>query len=244
MNWRQQCAVVIPCFNESATIRDIVAAARTFVPTVFVVDDGSTDGTADLASQAGAIVIAQSIRRGKGAALMLGFAAAREERFVYALCMDGDAQHSPADIPGFFDCCERTGASLVIGNRFPSAGAMPWVRRGVNRFMTRILSWVAGAQLLDTQCGFRLLRLSLLSAIQTRTAHFEFESELLIEAIRAGSQVAFVPVRAIYRSEQSKICPMQDTVRWLVWLARCVSNGGARRLRRTRRLVPVQHQLS
>ncbi len=222
MNWRQQCAVVIPCYNESATIRDIVVSVRAFVATVFVINDGSTDDTAQTARNAGAIVLSQSTRRGKGAALRLGMDAARKERFSYALCMDGDAQHAAADIPGFFACCERTGASLVIGNRFQSAGPMPWVRRVVNYAMTWILSWVAGARLLDTQCGFRLLRLSLLSAIQTQTEHFEFESEFLIEVIRSGERFEFIPIQTIYRSEQSKIRPLNDTARWIHWLARCV----------------------
>jgi len=243
MNWREQCAVVIPCFNESLTIHELVSTVRCLVPTVFVIDDGSTDATAVLAKQAGAAVILQSAQRGKGAALMLGFAAARKDGFAYALCMDGDAQHSPADIPAFFERCEASGADLVIGNRFPAARAMPWLRRGVNLFMTRMLSWVAGERLLDTQCGFRLVKLSLLSAIQTRTTHFEFESELLIEVIRCGGRVEFVPIRTIYRSERSKIRPLRDSIRWLRWLARCITHREGKRLRRARLLIPARQQL-
>ena len=218
MNWREQCAVVIPCFNESAHIQQVVGQIRKLLPTILVVDDGSNDGTARRANQAGAHVITHLTRRGKGAALMSGFVAAREKGFTHVLCLDGDGQHAPEDIPAFFDCCERTGSSLVIGNRFANPATMPWLRRVTNICMSQLLSRVAGTQLPDTQCGFRLLRLSLLSAVLARTEHFEFESEFLIEVIRTGSQVEFVPIQTIYGSEQSKINSARDTIRWFSWL--------------------------
>jgi glycosyltransferase involved in cell wall biosynthesis len=240
MTWRDQCAVVIPCFNEEADIAGLVRGARRFVETVFVVDDGSTDSTASFAAEAGAIVIRHSERNGKGAALMRGFLVARERGLAHVLCMDGDGQHAVADIPAFFECCERTNAGLIIGNRFEGKGPMPSVRRVVNLLMSKALSWVAGEELPDTQCGFRLLRLSLLSAVETRSKHFEFESELLIEIIKAGGRVAFVPIETIYRSEQSKISPVKDTVRWFSWLLPSLI---AAPFRRGRSLVPAEQRL-
>ncbi|MDB6037217.1 MAG: hypothetical protein JWM99_1058 [Verrucomicrobiales bacterium] len=240
MTWRDQCAVVIPCFNEEADIAGLVRGARRFVETVVVVDDGSTDSTASFAAEAGAIVIRHSERNGKGAALMRGFLVARERGLAHVLCMDGDGQHAVADIPAFFECCERTNAGLIIGNRFEGKGPMPSVRRVVNLLMSKALSWVAGEELPDTQCGFRLLRLSLLSAVETRSKHFEFESELLIEIIKAGGRVAFVPIETIYRSEQSKISPVKDTVRWFSWLLPSLI---AAPFRRGRSLVPAEQRL-
>jgi glycosyltransferase involved in cell wall biosynthesis len=240
MTWRDQCAVVIPCFNEEANIVGLVREVRRLIRTVFVVDDGSTDRTASLAAEAGAVVISHPQRNGKGASLMRGFLMARERGFSHVLCMDGDGQHSVTDIPAFFDCSEETNAGLIIGNRFEVKGSMPLVRRVVNLLMSRALSWVAGEKLPDTQCGFRLLRLSLLSLIETRSRHFEFESELLIEIIKAGGRVAFVPIETIYRSEQSKISPVKDTVRWFSWLLPSLI---AAPFRRGRSLVPAEHRL-
>src|SRR2546426_210041 len=100
MNWAIECAVIMPCFNEAATIESLVAAVRAHIPTVIVVDDGSTDQTAALAERAGAEVIHLEQNCGKGAALSAGWRRAFERGFKWALTMDGDGQHSPSDIPG------------------------------------------------------------------------------------------------------------------------------------------------
>src|SRR5690348_9139729 len=98
MNWVADCAVIIPCLNEAATIGSLVRAVRQSIPTVIVVDDGSTDSTASLAEEAGAEVIRQTQTSGKGAALNAGWRRALERGFQWALTMDGDGQHSPGDI--------------------------------------------------------------------------------------------------------------------------------------------------
>jgi hypothetical protein len=77
---------------------------------------------------------------------------------------------------------------------------------------------LAGRELPDTQCGFRLVRLASWQALNLQTRHFEIESEMLMEFIRAGQGVGFVPIEVIYKSEQSKIHPVRDTVRWFRWL--------------------------
>src|SRR5262245_28708650 len=112
MDWAAQCAVVIPCLNEAATIESLVCEVRRMLPMVIVVDDGSTDATARLATAAGAEVICHERPRGKGAALAGGWARARERGFTWGLSMDGDAQHAPADIPRFLECAARSGARL------------------------------------------------------------------------------------------------------------------------------------
>jgi hypothetical protein len=130
--------------------------------------------------------------------------------------MDGDGQHSAADIPRFFECAER-GAVLVVGNRMRNPAAMPWLRRVVNRWMSRQLSRTAGRLLPDSQCGFRLMRLDVLTDLDLRASHFEIESEVLLAFLAARHRVEFVPVQVIYKKEQSKIRPWRDTVRWLRW---------------------------
>lgn len=217
MDWPGQCCAVIPCFNEAASIAGLVNAVRRYLPAVVVVDDGSTDQTCAEAQAAGAEVFRLQHNQGKGAALRAGLQYAQAQGFSWALTLDGDGQHSPEDIPAFFRRTETTGADLVIGNRFGKPDAMPWLRRLVNRWMTARLSMLCGRPLADSQCGFRLLRLDKWADLPLRADHFEVESEVLFEFIRAGHRVEFVPVRTLYLARGSKINPVVDTWRWFRW---------------------------
>ncbi len=208
--------VVIPCLNEAATIGPLVKEIRELLPCVFVVDDGSTDSTGKWAALCGAEVLRNDQSRGKGMALNLGLSQACEKGFAWALVMDGDGQHSPADIPRFLAAGEN--APLIIGNRMTNPESMPWLRQTVNRLMSRLISRIAGENLPDTQCGFRLIDLKRWAHLDLQTTHFETESELLLAFIAAGHAVEFVPIRVIYKDERSKIHPWRDTLRWLRWL--------------------------
>jgi len=217
MNWTFNCAAVIPCLNEAAAIGPLVAAVRERLPHVIVVDDGSTDGTATVARRAGAEVLRHATPRGKGAALQTGWRHACGRGFFWALNLDGDGQHAPADIPAFLLRAERSSARLVVGNRMGQAERMPWLRRRVNRWMSARISRVAGRALPDSQCGFRLMHLGAWAALPIAATHFEIESEVLLAFAGAGLRVEFVPVQVLYQSERSKIRPWRDTVRWLRW---------------------------
>jgi glycosyltransferase involved in cell wall biosynthesis len=220
VNWAEQCAVIIPCLNEAGAIGALIEEARKQVRTIIVVDDGSTDQTARLAAKAGAQVVRHEKSQGKGAALNRGWSEARARDFSWALCMDGDGQHSPEDMGAFLMCAERTGARLIIGNRMANPNGMPWVRRQVNRWMSRRLERLAGCALPDSQCGFRLMNLGAWSKLTLQTRHFEMESELLLAFAEAGHRIEFVPIRVIYKNEASKIHPIRDSARWLRWWMR------------------------
>jgi glycosyltransferase involved in cell wall biosynthesis len=217
MTWSEQCAAVIPCLNEAASIGPLVKAVRREVPTVLVVDDGSNDGSAGIASEAGATVLRNAVIQGKGAALQQGWQHARDGGFTWALTLDGDGQHAPEEAPTFFRCVERTGAWLVVGNRMTDATRMPWLRRVTNQWMSRQLSLLAGQSLPDTQCGYRLVNLESMAKLRITSEHFEIESEVLLAFVNAGLRVEFVPIRTIYKNEQSKMHPWRDTIRWLRW---------------------------
>lgn len=225
MNWAVECAAVIPCLNEARVIGPLVREVRARLPTVIVIDDGSTDGTADAAACEGATVIVHDAPRGKGAALRAGWRAARQKGLHWVLMLDGDGQHSPEDIPKFFDCAEKMRAVLIIGNRMSQAERMPWVRRLVNRWMSRRLSRLAGIHLPDSQCGFRLAQLEALLSLPLGASHFETESEQVLAFTAAGLAIAFVPVSVIYQKERSKIHPWRDTVRWFRWLRQWRTSG-------------------
>jgi glycosyltransferase involved in cell wall biosynthesis len=213
------CIVVIPCLNEEKTILPLVKAVREHVGDVIVVDDGSSDGTAQLAVQAGAEVIRHKRPRGKGAALNTGWQRAVEHGFDWALVMDGDGQHAAEDIPAFLSAMNGD-ADLIVGDRFKNLGAMPWLRRKVNEWMSRRLSRAAGFPLPDSQCGFRMMRLAAWSRVTLQAEHFEIESEMLLAFIAGGYGVQFIPVRTIYAAEKSKIKPIRDTLRWFRWWGR------------------------
>ena len=211
------CAVVIPCSNEGASIAALVVAVRQHLSTVMVVDDGSTDDTSVLARAAGATVVSHARNLGKGAALRTGLSQALKQGFEWAFTLDGDGQHAPDDMPAFLECAGQTGAFLVVGNRMPNARAIPWLRRQVNRWMSRQLSQRAGKHLPDTQCGFRLIHLATWAALPLQTEHFEVESETLMAFLAAAHPVAFVPIRVISRGRSSHIHPVADSLRWWRW---------------------------
>lgn len=218
MLWQQQCAALIPCLNEASTISEIVCAVKAFLPVVLVVDDGSTDATGDVARTAGATVLRNEQPMGKGAALRAGWEHGRRLGLEWVLCMDGDGQHAPQDIPKFLSRAEKGDVALVAGERMHAPGTMPIVRRITNRFMSWQLSRLAGVRLSDTQCGFRLLHLPSLERLQVKSECFEIESEVLIQFARARLGIAFVPIQVIYADERSKIRPLRDTLRWWNWL--------------------------
>lgn len=212
----ESCAVV-PCLDEAATIGAVVRGALLHVPTVVVVDDGSRDDTGAAARDAGAMVVRHEIPQGKGAALASGWGHAAALGAVWGMMLDGDGQHATEDIPEFFAAAEVAGARLVIGDRMSSAGAMPWVRRATNRWLSARLSALAGMELPDSQCGFRLAHLPTLRGLGLRSVRYEIESEMAVAFARAGHRVASVPVQVRYGSERSKISPLRDSLRWWRW---------------------------
>jgi len=214
-NLNSKCVVVIPCFNEAATIGQLITGIKRHISTVIVVDDGSSDDTAAKAEAAGAVAIRHTTNAGKGAALTTGLRHASEKGFAWAVTMDGDGQHSPEDIPNFLPAASN--AALIIGNRMRNPQAMPGLRRFVNRWMSQRLSRRAGQWLPDSQCGFRMLRLDAWARLPLRTTHFEIESEMLLAFAAAKYPIQFVPIQVIYKSEQSKIHPLVDSWRWFRW---------------------------
>jgi len=220
MNWQVDCLAVIPCLNEEIAIGSVIQSVKKHLTTVLVINDGSTDRTAAVAAKAGAIVISNYRNSGKGAALNRGWSWALEQGFKWSISLDGDGQHLAEDIPAFFSAAEKTSAALIAGNRMGRAGNMPWVRRQVNRWMSRRISAAAGKFLPDTQCGFRLMNLAAWSKIPMTTSRFEVESEVLMNFLEAGLLVVFVPIQVIYKNEKSKIHPLQDAIRWFRWWKR------------------------
>ena len=208
------CAL-IPAFNEARHIAAVVEAAKRYVERVVVIDDGSRDGTAEIAAVAGAACLQLPSNRGKGSALQIGITFAHSQGFTHVVTLDGDGQHLPEDIPAMIRVAEETGAELIIGTRTFDSAQMPRARFYSNTIGSRVASLLVGREIRDSQCGFRLMRLDRLCALKLRSRRYEFEMEVLIKMARSGCTIAHAPVRMVYdqRRERSKMKPIRDTVR-------------------------------
>lgn len=211
--------VLIPVFNEERTIGKVIKEIlrKEKRMKVLVVDDGSTDRTAEIAAKAGAKVMRYFPNRGKGYAKQKGFEwlLSNAGEFNCLITMDGDGQHSPDDLEKFLSAA-RQGADIVIGNRMESHRNMPWLRYLTNRLMSFLNSLAIGKRLKDTQCDFRLIRKRVLEKISIFSAGFEADTEFLIKAAKEKFRIAQVSIKTIYfASRKSKIKAIQDTRKYL-----------------------------
>lgn len=207
--------VVIPSYNESKTIGSLVQKIKAGGLEVIVVDDGSSDKTAEIAKEAGAEVLRQRQNQGKGAALKEGFRYALNKDYDAVITMDGDNQHAPSDIPKFIRQAANPKLDIIVGNRMFACKDMPAIRWFTNRVMSLVISLICQRDIRDSQCGFRLIKRKVLEKLNLNTSKYEIESETIIEASRRGFRISFVPIQAIYSKETSGINPLLDTLRSL-----------------------------
>ena len=196
---------LIPGYEEGPRIAAVVEGARRHLPVV-VVDDGSTDDTAERAEAAGATVLRQRPNAGKGAAIRMGFRYALERGAVAVVTLDADGQHDPAEIPTFLAAFEAGRPELIIGRR--DFGSMPPVRRLSNTLGGWVFSAAVGRRVADNQSGYRLIGRRLMSALlDSDEQGFEFEVEMIARCIALGLPMTDVPIRTIYAGEPSHIRP-------------------------------------
>jgi len=232
--YRANTAALIPAYLEERFIGKVVEGARQHVDTVLVVDDGSRDATSAQGSIAGAEVVRHAQNSGKGAALKSGFRWMLARGIDYVICLDGDGQHDPTEIPVFMEEAnsERMPA-LIIGNRFSKPEGMPRLRYWTNRVMSGWISRLCGQEMPDTQCGYRLLRRDLLTEMDLPSSRYDYESEMIFVVGLAAKPMSHVPVKTIYGDEQSKIHPVKDTLRFYKLIRKY--GPACRKAKRTRR---------
>jgi glycosyltransferase involved in cell wall biosynthesis len=211
-------AVIIPCLNESATVSKVEEDFRAALPAarIIVVDNMSTDGTADLARAAGAAVVVES-RRGKGYALIRGFQACRDADYV--VMVDGDDTYPAQDVDKLLAAL-TSGADMAIGTRLlsPEDGALSRSHSIGNHLFIWLVRVLFGVRTSDLFSGYRALTRRFVDLSALVAQGFEIETEISMQALAHGFQVAEVPVR--YRSRPvrsaSKLNAARDGYRILI----------------------------
>jgi glycosyltransferase involved in cell wall biosynthesis len=191
------CALV-PAFDAAATVGRVVDELRaTLAVPVLVVDDGSTDGTADEARAHGAEVVLHASNLGKGAALRTGLLEARKRGFDVVVSVDADGQHPASEA---LEVLRGSGdrRALVLGVRDLERDGAPASNRFGNGVSNLFLSLFAGRRLRDTQCGLRRYPVIETLALAARSRGYAFEAEIVLRALAAGLPVVEVPVRVVY----------------------------------------------
>ena len=202
---RASCVIaVIPAYNEERYIGSIVLKSQEYADMVIVVDDGSADKTAFIASLGGARVVRHRVNRGKGRALNTGFCVARALQPTAIVILDGDGQHLPEEMPGVLAPILADEADIVVGSRYLRGGCgVPRHRAWGHRAVNLVTDLISGVSVTDSQSGFRAFSPRAVEAISFSSSGFSVESEMQFLARDHGLRVVEVPITADY-TEQPK----------------------------------------
>ena len=207
-------SIILPAKNEEGAVGATVSGIRSSFPDaqIIVVNDGSTDQTAELAQTAGAEVVSHPYSKGNGAAIKTGARHATGDIIVF---MDADGQHDPADIPRFLAQMAK-GYDMVVGAR--QAGSQASVGRGLaNGFYNRLASWMTGQKIEDLTSGFRAVRADKFRQFLYLLPNgFSYPTTSTMAFFRAGYGVAYIPIMAAKRIGKSHIHLLRDGVRFLL----------------------------
>lgn len=203
-------ACVVPAYEAATTLGAVLLGLRRALPATWlaVVDDGSSDDTAAVAAPLASVVVRHATNRGKGAALRSGFREALAAGATVIVTLDADGQHDPEYAPSLVSALRH--ADLVLGAR-TRAPCMPIARRATNALASAAARRLTGMVLPDTQSGYRAMVRSLVERIEARGDGYEFETDFLFRAARAGCRIASVPVPTRYGAH-SHFRPIADGV--------------------------------
>jgi glycosyltransferase involved in cell wall biosynthesis len=208
---------ILPALNAARFLPQVIGDIRRAQPqvSVLVVDDGSSDTTAETARLEGAHVIVHPRNLGKGMALRTGYAWAQEQGLDWVFTLDSDGQHLPGEMQAFLDAAATDKWDALVGTRMASTSNMPWLRKWTNITTSRVISGLAGCTIPDSQSGYRLYRVAKLRGLRLRTTRYDAESEILVRLARGGARIGAVPISTVYGDQVSSIRPLVDTGRFL-----------------------------
>lgn len=189
--------IVIPVYNHAATLRAVVEQAMAFGP-LLVVDDGSTDGGADVLAGMPAEIIRHGRNQGKGAAILTAAKYADEQGYTHLITLDADGQHDPADIPKFLAALAEEPMAIFVGARDFDTANVPGASRFGRKFSNFWLRVQTGRKLSDTQSGFRAYPVSVLRRLRFSESRYSFEVEALVRAAWAGLPLRDVGITVHY----------------------------------------------
>ena len=190
--------VIIPARDEGVSIGSMVLKTKKYAEHVIVVDDGSTDDTAEVARLAGAEIIRHPRNKGKGEALKTGFYAAFNNGTKIIVTIDADGQHDPDEIPKVIAPISSMGANMVIGSRYLNGNNIPFIRHMGQIVLDRMTNLNSGVKVTDTQSGFRAFDINTAKKFSFGQNGFSIESEMLTEAANAGSIIKEVDIGVRY----------------------------------------------
>jgi glycosyltransferase involved in cell wall biosynthesis len=197
--------VVIPAYNEERFIGSVVLKARQHATAVVVVDDGSTDATAEIAEAAGAVVVRHEGNRGKGAALNTAFRTAQALHADVVVTLDGDAQHQPDEIDHVVAPVLQGEADMVVGSRYlQGKPGVPRNRVWGHRAFTALTNLVSGVRVTDSQSGFRAFSARAAEVAGFASNGFSVESEMQFLAREHGLTLLEAPVSAVYQDRAKR----------------------------------------
>lgn len=220
--------VVIPAYNVGQRLQPVLLKVLEKVPAdqIFVIDDGSNDETPEVAEQFDVHVVKHDQNRGKGISIKSGIRVASENGCEAVLFLDGDGQHDPECYDSFRNCLLQNNSDAVFGVRNFKLGIMPFDRILSNTISSAIVSAVVRKKIHDSQCGYRLYRMSLLEHMNLVSDRFEVETEMVIQTVKLGGQIDTVSVPTIYFGSGSHIKRASDTFRFLYLIIRSFFKAG------------------
>jgi glycosyltransferase involved in cell wall biosynthesis len=209
--------VIIPTYNNSATLAEVITDVSQYSNNIIVVNDGSTDSTEVIAKSFSQVqLISYSNNVGKGWALRKAFIYAIEHNYKFAITIDSDGQHFAKDLPAFIDKLESVQDAIIIGSRNMDQATVPGKSSFGNKFSNFWFKVETGITSPDTQSGFRAYPLELLKDIHFFTKKYEFEIEVLVRAVWKGVNIETIPVTVYYAPKEVRIShfrPFKDFTR-------------------------------